>query len=88
MRFSIDQSQVVWQTVDGETTVVHTETTNYYGLNPTGAFVWNFLCTRDASLEEIVNAVSEEYNVEPTVVRGDVEGLLQELQAEKLIVER
>lgn len=88
MRFSIDPNQVVWQTTDGETTVVHIETTNYYGLNATGAFIWNLLCQQDATLPEIVEQVSIEYEMEPAALREDIERLLKTLLDEKLIVER
>jgi hypothetical protein len=88
LRFSIPRDQVVWRMTDGEATVIHTGSTNYYGLNPTGTFIWNLLDQRDASLDEIVDAVSSEYEMEPALIRGEVEALLKDLQQEQLIIER
>lgn len=88
MRFSINREHVISESVDGESTLVHVETTYYYGLNTTGTFIWNFLTERDATFEEILDAVSTEYEVERDVIRGDVEQLLKELKQEELIIER
>lgn len=88
MRFSIARDQVVWQMTDGEATLIHIDSTNYYGLNPTGTFIWNLLDAKDASLDEIVEAVGREYETEPAAIREEIEGLLLELKREQLIVER
>jgi PqqD family protein of HPr-rel-A system len=86
--FSINREQVVSEMMDGETTLVHTETTNYYGLNATGTFIWNFLRDHAASLNEIVAAVSDEYDVAPAQIRADIQQLLQSLVQEGLIQEK
>jgi PqqD family protein of HPr-rel-A system len=86
--FSIARDQVVWRITEDEATVIHTGSTNYYGLNPTGTFIWNLLDERDATLDEIVSAVSREYETEPDSIRGEIESLLLELMREQLIVER
>ncbi len=88
LAFSINREQVVSEMMDGETTLVHTETTNYYGLNTTGTFVWNFLLDHDASLNEIVLALSDEYDIAPDAIRTDVQQLLQSLVQEGLILEK
>lgn len=88
MPFSINRDQAISSMEDDEVMLVNVETTYYYGLNSTGTFVWNFLAEHDASLEEIVRAVSAEYEMEPAEIRDDIERLLQELKQEQLILER
>ncbi len=48
-------------------------------LNVTGAFLWKFY-TQEHSLEEGVAALLEEYDVEETLARKDVEQFLKILQ--------
>lgn len=88
MPYSINREHVISKQVGDEITLVHVESTYYYGLNPTGTFVWNLLEQHDAAFEELVAAVSAEYEVEPATIRSDIQSLLQELVREQLILER
>jgi len=88
LRFSINRDHVIFEMMGDESTLVNVETTYYYGLNATGTFIWNFLAERDATLDEIVDAVSAEYKVDAAAIRSDIEQLLQNLKQENLIVER
>lgn len=86
--FAINKEQAIWQVLDDEATLVHVETKFYYGLNATGTFIWTLLTEKDASLDEIVDAVCAEYEVEPAAVTADVQNVLQDLKREQLIIER
>lgn len=88
MAFAINKDHVIWQVLDDEATLVHVETKFYYGLNPTGTFIWNMLSQNEATFDQIVQAVSAEYELEPAVVTPDVKQLLSDLAAEQLIIER
>lgn len=88
MRFSINRDHVVSETVAGETTLVNTETTYYYGLNATGTFIWDLLADHDATFQEILDAVSAEYELESGLIQSDIERLLEQLTQEQLILER
>ena len=56
----------------------------YYGLNETGALIWDLLRTPRA-VRELVAAVVETYDAEESTVAGDVLRLLGELAARGLI---
>ena len=48
-------------------------------LNETGAFIWELL-KKERSLDELVEAVSEEFEVEPDQARKDIEDFLNQLR--------
>jgi hypothetical protein len=48
-------------------------------LNETGAFIWELL-GEERSLEELVEAVSQEFDVEPDQARKDIEDFLENLR--------
>jgi len=48
-------------------------------LNETGAFIWELL-GEERSLEELVEAVSQEFDVEPDQARKDIEDFLGNLR--------
>jgi hypothetical protein len=56
----------------------------YYGLNETGAFIWDLLRT-PREVRDIVAAVVEDYDAAESTVAGDVLRLLGELAARGLI---
>jgi hypothetical protein len=86
--FAINKDQVIWQVLEEEATLVHVESKFYYGLNPTGTFVWTLLAEREADFEQIVDAVCAEYELEPAAVAPDIRQLVEDLKREQLIVER
>lgn len=88
MAFAINKDHVIWQVLEDEVTLVHVETKFYYGLNPTGTFIWNLLTEKEASFEQIVDAVCAEYELEPAAVTADIQQLIQDLTREQLILEK
>jgi hypothetical protein len=48
-------------------------------LNETGAFIWEQL-GEERSLDELVEAVSQEFDVEPDQARKDIEDFLEDLR--------
>ncbi|MDJ0798452.1 MAG: lasso peptide biosynthesis PqqD family chaperone [Calothrix sp. MO_167.B12] len=68
----------------GESVILQLSTGIYYGLNQVGASIWN-LIQESKTVEEIKNAILEEYEVEPEQCDRDLLALLQELEAKGLI---
>lgn len=61
---------------------------NFHGmvrLNETGAFLWNKLVEADQTEDSLVAALLEEYEVEETVARKDVQTLIRSLQEGKIL---
>jgi hypothetical protein len=68
----------------GETALLHLKTGVYYGLNPVGARIWS-LIQQPRRVEEIRDALSQEYQVEAEPCEQDVIALLEKLLAEGLV---
>ena len=68
----------------GESVILQLSTGIYYGLNQVGASIWN-LIQESKTVEEIKNAILEEYEVEPEQCDRDLLALLQELESKGLI---
>ncbi len=71
--------------LDGESVILSLKSGVYYGLDPVGATVWG-LIQEPKSLSEVLDAVLQEYDVEPERCQRDLLALLQDL-AEKDLVE-
>jgi hypothetical protein len=87
----IDESSVVvaadHQTsteVDGESVILDLEEGIYYGLNPSGACIWSEI-QEPVKVKEVVNKISDEYDMGAEMCHNDVISFLQSLQSEGLI---
>ena len=66
--------------------LLHLDSKFYYILNPTGLHVWRALqAPEGATNEELAEALSQEFEVEPKSAASDLVSLLDELQAENLV---
>lgn len=73
--FFVADPEVVASEVDGGAALLDLRSSEYYGLNPVGAFVWSKIQTRQ-TLDDIALSVSETFDVEVSVCRGDIARLL------------
>jgi hypothetical protein len=70
--------------LEDEVVILGLEDGVYYGLNPVGAFIWNFI-QEPHTVTEIRNAVLEEYEVKKDVCENDLQELLADLEEKGLI---
>lgn len=70
--------------LNGEAVILNFSSGTYYGLNETGAFVWN-LIQEPKTVEQLRVALLNEYEVEPAICDQDLRSLLQELAQQNLI---
>ncbi len=68
----------------GEAAILSIKNGVYYGLDPVGARIWQ-LIQQPRSVEELRNAVVQEYDVEPERCERDLITLLERLLVEGLI---
>jgi hypothetical protein len=75
---------VVFRELDGEAVLLDLVTGTYFGLNAVGTRIWQLL---DAGREQadIVNVLAGEYDAAPPTIAADVERLIAELKARRLI---
>jgi hypothetical protein len=80
----INVPDVVHETIDGETILIHLGTGAYYSLDGVGAEIWQ-LVVEGASCDERVARIAERYDADPALVRRTVEALVDELVGESLL---
>ena len=68
----------------GETALLHLKTGVHYGLDDVGARIWN-LIQEPRRIEEVRDALSQEYQVETGICERDVIALLERLLEEGLV---
>ncbi len=69
---------------DDESVLLDLKTRHYFTLNPTGVVIWDRVCSGD-SLEEIVDAVTVEFEIDADAALPYVELFLTSLEKEGLI---
>jgi hypothetical protein len=79
-----NEQQVAAKVMDGEAILINLSTGAYYSIGSTGGFIWS-LVERRLSIDTIVRAVAENYDVARTQAEADVLRLSEELRIEGLI---
>lgn len=85
MRFRANSPYVISETIQGETIIIHLTTGTYYSLQGSGAEVWDAIAG-GASATEIAADLSARYGVASAEAEATVVSLLDDLQAEELVV--
>jgi hypothetical protein len=71
-------AHVLVRHLDGETVLLNLETEKYYGLDETGTRMWE-LVTHQPNIETAYGELTEEFEVEPDVLRNHLADLLGQL---------
>jgi hypothetical protein len=83
MRILIETS-VAMSHLDNEGVLLNLKTGKYFSLNETGVKMWDLLkLHQDTDL--VLNAILNEYNAEPDILKQDLNNLVQQLLAEGLV---
>jgi Coenzyme PQQ synthesis protein D (PqqD) len=69
---------VLMRELDGESVLLNLATDSYFGLDTVGTDMWRAL-TGAGSIEEAYRALLAGYDVEPDVLRRDMEELIEKL---------
>lgn len=81
-----NRAEVAAEIIDGEAILINLSTSRYYSLEGTGAVVWS-LIERGADQAAIVDELVRRFAAERPVVDAQVAALVDELLAERLVVE-
>ena len=79
-----DPQVLVQRLPDGEAVLLHMGTEIYYGLNPTGARMWDAL-VETGDRDRAVEALLEEFDVDEARLRDDLEGVIGQLAGAGLL---
>lgn len=82
----VRSERAMGEIVDGELVLLNLDSGQYFGLNRTGTRIWELLETKPR-LEELERAISEQYRVDPSLVRQDLQELITELERAGLVHE-
>ena len=72
------------QEVDGEMVLLDMESENYFGLDEVGTAIWQAM-QEYGSLQEVLNALLEQYDVEAEVLENDLEEFVGKLVESGLV---
>ena len=84
-RLRANDAECAAKVLDGEAVIINLLNGTYYSLDKAGAVVWE-LAAGGGTITEIVDGVTAQYDVDASRARQDVERLIAELVAERLLV--
>src|SRR4051812_46076177 len=70
--------------LDGEMVILNLDSGIYFGLNPVGATIWNYIQS-ERSLDEIIGYLLLEYKVDRVRCEAEVRSLLQKMISQGLV---
>jgi hypothetical protein len=77
---------VVFQKLGDESVLLNLRTGVYWGLNPTGALIWDEI-VRHGDMTRAAAALQEKFEGNPAEMRSTVQNLIRDLSREGLVVE-
>jgi hypothetical protein len=77
-------ADLTWRELDESVVVLDLKASRYLSVTGTGAFLWKRLAS-GASVDSLVRAVLDAYEVDDAVARADVAGFLADLGREQLL---
>jgi len=84
MKYKLTSQQIA-SNVGGEVVILNHNKGEYYGLDEVGARVWSSLEEKPQSLDELCDAVLEDYDIDKETCLNDINALLKDLISEKLV---
>ena len=72
------------QEVDGEMVLLDMESENYFGLDEVGTSIWQAM-QEYGTLQEVLNALLEQYDVEAEVLENDLSDFVGKLVESSLV---
>ena len=77
-------SNHLYSEIAEEAVILNLESGVYYGLNEVGVDIWKWL-QQPQTTQNLLNLLLQEYDVTPEQAKKDLEAILQEMLAAKLI---
>ena len=75
---------VLFQELDGESVLLHVQSGQYFGLNPTGHAMWQALTAAD-SVQKAFDQLLTTFNVTPEQLEKDLTSLVDDLVSHELL---
>jgi len=83
-RYRLRKNGVSWRELDGQIVVLDLESSKYVTVSGAGAVIWEHLVP-GASIDEIVDALVEVFDIDQATARADTEAFLEDLRQRNLL---
>lgn len=83
-KYTIVSDVLIQEIVDGESVLLNLETESYFGLDKMGRHFWKAI-TQSESLQKAYDTLMDEYDVDPELLRKDLNELVKKLLEKGLI---
>ncbi|HIG48551.1 MAG TPA: PqqD family protein [candidate division Zixibacteria bacterium] len=84
MKIHIDKDSITWRKLRDELVLMHLDTGAYYSLNESGVIIWQGIVD-ERPHEDIVNDMSEMFDVDRETIARDFERIVNELADQGLV---
>jgi hypothetical protein len=84
-RYKINSQEIIWQMIEGECILLNLSNGNYFSLDNLGVLIWQSVI-HSLSAEQLMNALRDHLPEEGGGIADSVEGVLEALQQEGLII--
>ena len=71
--------------VDGETVMMSIENGSYYGMNPTGNYIWNLL-EQEKSIADLLENIAKTFTLSKEQCENEVLPFIQKMIDEKILL--
>lgn len=78
-------TQQISSSLAGEAVILNHQKGVYYNLNEVGTFVWDMLQKSPADIQQLKNAILQEFDIDEPTCESDLQQLLNELIDENLV---
>lgn len=78
-------SHLIWELMDGNVVIVHPSHGKVRVLNGLGTEIWQFIAEANSSFEEVIEQISQQYNIAQEQAKKDVLHFFADLEGRGLI---
>jgi hypothetical protein len=78
--------EVLSSKIDDEVVLMSMEADSYFGLDPIGSHIWELLSAKPATVNELVQSLTEDYDIDEATCIRDVEAFITDMSDRKLIL--
>lgn len=83
--YRVDPEKVAWRVLDDEAVLIHLENSDYFGLNPAGAWLWSRLSEEPRSVEQIAGLLATRFGIGAAQAAAEAGTFLEQLRRAALL---
>ena len=79
-------SEVLSSKIGNEIVLMSMQAESYFGLDPVGSRIWELLSKNPRTLNDLTTHLAQEYEIDPSICKEDVQQFIAELSAKNLVI--